>query len=420
MLTDKKISFFSAIFININIVVGSAFFLGASQVCGKTGYWAPVAWLLCAALLAPLVMIFSRFAHKYPEAGGIYVYSEHELGRFWGYLGAWLYFVGTTAGNALVLRAFTQYLCQITAIAQALQTAGIPQLGFEIALALFFTLLSLRNIQLFERTQAIFTFLKVIPFLALTAGALALFAPANLIQANVFDSASLLSAMPMILFAFIGIEACSAIIDKVDNARQKGFKVILASFAVIATIYALAQLLVVGVFGQEQVNPFLEILPRAFGTTTVTVLANKFVFGALLASFCGGFYGLFYVNSWNLFVIAKQKSIAGHALWSRLNAHQSPYAGIGLQATLLIAMLVIARTGDLLLAMSDLGVLLAYLLTAIAFVRHGLSLLGLLGIGTASIYAIFLLQEVHGMGWLITVPFWIICVFGLILYRPKK
>ena len=419
MLKSKKISFFSAVLININIVIGAAFFLGAPDIAQKAGFLAPLAWLGCAALLLPLVFIFSKFARKYPEAGGIYVYSENELGRFWGYLGAWLYFIGTAAGNAMVLRCFAKYLYEIPVVTQSLNKVSISQLMLELLLVGIFSGISLRNIQLFERTQIVFSAFKMLPFLVLAIGAVTLFSPTQFVQASSFASGSIFSVMSTVLLAYIGIEACSAIMDKIDNSAQRGFKVILTSFALIATIYAVAQLLIIGIQGQSSENPFLAVFPQIISFPGIATFGNQLVYTAILFSFLGGFYGMFYVNSWNLYAIAQQKSIAGSRFWQSLNAQQAPWASISLQAALLTIMLVVGNNSNLLIVMGDLGVLLAYGLTAIAFMWARPSILGCLGIISAAILGGFLLQEVCGMGWMETIPFWVIFVIGLVMYRRK-
>ena len=419
MLKNTKISFFSAVLVNINIVIGSAFFLGAPDIAQKAGFLAPLAWLGCAALLLPLVFIFSSFARKYPTAGGIYVYSENELGRFWGYLGAWLYFIGTAAGNAMVLHCFAKYLYEIPVVTQCLSKISISQLVLEIVLVGIFSCISLRNIQLFERMQMVFSTLKMLPFLVLAIGAIALFSPTQLVQASSFTSTSMFSVMSTVLFAYIGIEACSAIMDKIDDGARRGFKVILTSFTLIAAIYAIAQLLIVGIQGQSSENPFLAVLPKIIASSNMATFGNQLIYTAILFSFLGGFYGMFYVNSWNLYAMAQQKSIAGSRFWQSLNSQQAPWASIALQAALLVIMLIVGSTGNLLIVMGDLGVLLAYGLTAIAFMWSRPSILGVLGIISAAILGGFLLQEVCGLGWMATIPFWVIFLIGLIMYRRK-
>lgn len=420
MIANKKISFLGAVLINVNVVIGSAFLLGAPSISQKAGFVAPLLWIGCAILLLPLVLIFSKFAAKYPEAGGIYAYSQHELGRFWGYVSAWAYYVGTAAGNAIVLRCFAQYLYQLNWVGRPLGSLGISQLLMEVILIGFFTALSLCNIQFFERAQMIFSGLKMVPFLVLIIGFIILFAPANLCQATNFTSSSVLGAMPLVLFAYIGIECCSAIIDKIENNQQRGFKVILASFALIVGIYSIAQLFIVGMFGQSTENPFLGVLPRILTDQGLVGFGNQLIYTAVLFSFLGGFYGLFYINNWNLYALGQQKCIAGNSFFQRLNQHQAPWASVLFQATLLIIMLVVTQSGDLLIAMSDLGVLVAYLLTAIAYIRTKSGFLGFAGVLSAAGLGIFLMQDVHGLGWAATLPFWIIFLIGLFLYRRKN
>lgn len=420
MLKSNKISFFSAVLINVNIVIGSAFFLGAPLVSQKAGYLAPLAWLTCSLLLLPFVMIFSRFAYKYPEAGGVFVYSGKELGRFWGYLGGWFYFIGTTAGNGMVLRAFATYLYGIPGIHQSLTKAGIPQLWLELFLVLFFTWLSLRNIQVFAKSQLFFSSLKLIPLIALIVGAAALFSPATIIQSSSFNSDSVFSVMSTVLFAFIGIEACSAIIDQVDHAKKQGFKVILTAFGLISTIYAIAQFLIVGLQGQSTDNPFLAVLPRLLGNAHAVSIGNQIIYASLLLSFLGGFYGMFYVNSWNLHAMAEDKTILGYTLWQKLNIHNVPWTTVLLQSIFLIAMIFTSHGSDLLVLMGDLGVVLAYGLTAIAFLRLHKGLLGAAGICSVLLLSSFLLEKAFSMGWIATLPFWIMLLGGIILYRRKE
>ena len=107
MNKTKQISLPIAIFMSINIVVGGGFFLSASNVFQSSGKLAPLGWLLCGALLVPLVLVLSNLSKLYPRAGGLYVYSREQLGEFPGFLSGWGYFVGTLAGNAMILHAFS-------------------------------------------------------------------------------------------------------------------------------------------------------------------------------------------------------------------------------------------------------------------------------------------------------------------------
>src|SRR5579862_8567610 len=139
-----KIPVWVAILINANIVIGSAFFLHAQKISSATGLIAPIAWLLCGLMLFPLVIILAHLARTYPTAGGIYVYSQKQLGQFWGFVSGWGYFIGTIAANAAVLHAFSTELQKLGLTQNFFATSG-NTLYFDIFLVLIFTLLNLLN-----------------------------------------------------------------------------------------------------------------------------------------------------------------------------------------------------------------------------------------------------------------------------------
>lgn len=336
----KKISLLLAILININIVVGGAFFFGCGKIA-KIGALAPAVWLVVGALLFPLVYILSKLAQKFPVAGGIYIYSEKLIGPSWGLVSSWSYFVGTAAGNALILSAFSR----------GLFNAG-GALWLDIFCVIIFTLATLFNIEILEKAQLIFTTLKVIPFAVLAIGALLLFNSSGF-KTELLNSSYALETVPLIFFAFIGIEACCSMAHIIEE--KSAHKAILISFALIISVYVFAQFLLMGVSGGDVAS---------FETVTQKIAPNNMflqniVWFSILSSFLGGFYSMFYANSWNLYAMVNKKY---------LNSFGSPYIAIIAQAILIIFFLIITKySRDTLSIMSDLGVLIAYMLSVVAF-----------------------------------------------------
>ena len=135
MIKESKsyIPLWVAIAININIVIGCAFFLSAPTLVNSLGIFAPFAWLMCGLILIPLIMVLAQLALTYPRAGGLYVYSTQSLGSFWGFVSGWGYFIGTSAANAAVIHAFSQALQK---------NMNLGGLYFDGALIIFFALLN--------------------------------------------------------------------------------------------------------------------------------------------------------------------------------------------------------------------------------------------------------------------------------------
>ena len=148
-MPNKKLSLWIAILININIVIGGGFFLGIPRVLHTSGLLAPLSWSLVGILILPLILIIAKFSTIFPEAGGIFVYSDKVLGSFLGFLCGWGYFIGTAAGNAAILDAFGKQVQLF-----GFEIPWITPLALNISLILFFTLINLKNIDFLERFKA--------------------------------------------------------------------------------------------------------------------------------------------------------------------------------------------------------------------------------------------------------------------------
>ena len=115
-MQNKKISLLTAILININIVIGSAFFLNASLIAQKSKGLATITWLLVGFILLPLILILTSLSKKFPVSGGIYEFNYSILGSFSGFISGWGQYIGTAAGNAVVLDAFVKLAKKIKMI----------------------------------------------------------------------------------------------------------------------------------------------------------------------------------------------------------------------------------------------------------------------------------------------------------------
>ena len=328
-MQTPQIPFWIAIVININIVIGSAFFLGAPRIAALGGMLAPLAWLLCGLLLLPLVLVLARLAREYPTAGGIYVYSKERLGDIWGFLSGWGYFIGTVAGNAAVIHAFSHQLHQSANISKWLVAWNVSDAWVDALLVVLFTLFNLLNVAFFERLQITFTVIKSIPFLLLLMAA-PMVCSVPVMGEISYDVTGLVSSIPFVLFAYIGIEACCAIIDQIKGGHRAGSRAILASFFIIVSVYTLFQAILV-CSGDSSVNAFFNILPKLTSNQHLVAWGNNIIFGSILTSFLAGFYGMFYYNNWNLYAMAQERSIPGSSYINIKNQHGVPWVCVLIQ-----------------------------------------------------------------------------------------
>ena len=411
----KKLSLWIAILININIVIGGGFFLGIPRVLHTSGLLAPFAWALVGILILPLTLIIARFSTIFPDAGGIFVYSDKVLGSFLGFLCGWGYFIGTAAGNAALLDAFGKQVQLF-----GFEIPWITPLALNISLILFFTIISLKNIEFLERFQVGVTILKTIPLLLVIGAAFVLFSATNVSNAPIHLS-GLAGSVPPALFAYIGIEACSSITHHIKDGHKNAARAMLISLGVIIFIYAIIQFLILGIHGTQSLNPFTDILPKLTTNLFVISWGTKLINFAILSSYLGGFYGMFYANNWILYAIAKGNRILGSKVLTKLNKHNAPWASVLAQCALLITFFCITLNINHLILMSDFGVAIAYALTTLAFIivakkykySYTIGVLGLLG---CALLSGAFLEDLVDIGMRYLLPFLVLLIMGIILY----
>ena len=414
-----KISLRTAILLNLNIIIGGAIFITAQGISQKCGLLAPLSWIIWGLIVLPIVLILAKLSQKYPLAGGFYLYSHKSLGAFWGFISGWGYFVGTVAGNALLIHKFSEGILLLGGL-------NISNFQLDLILITFFTLLNLSNIDFLAKTQTVFAILKFIPIAFVIISAFFLFSPQNITNAPI-QLSGFFESIPFVFFAYIGFEACCAITHQIKDGKKNAGKAMLISFGLIMGIYFLIQLSLLAIFGTQTTNPFLEIFPLLTNNASLIFWGNRIIEITILSSFLGGYYAMFYANNWILYAIAKEKNLPFSQSLTKLNKYQMPLICILLQGILTALFLVITQNTYYLVTMCSFAIIISYLLSVFAFMAIYLKkkdtkklILGLLGI-VGSFYIFYVcLKELAEAGYQYLIPFLVILCVGLILNKFSR
>lgn len=194
----------------------------------------------------------------------------------------------------------------------------------------------------------------------------------------------------------------------------------LISLGIIIAIYALVQFGLLGVVGAHNTDPFFSIVPKLTANPVLIKLSNFVIKIAILSSYLGGFYGMFYANSWHLYAIAKEKKILFAQALTKLNRYQTPWVSVLLQAILILMLLVAASTSvTTLMTMSGFGVVIAYILSTISYlvVVKKKRLTGAFAFGASALLLVFCLNDLATDGFRYLLPFVGMLGGGLVLYR---
>src|SRR5205823_14540281 len=89
----------------INVTIGAGIFVLPAAAAAGLGPAAPIAYVVCALLMALIVCCFAAAGSRVSLTGGVYAYVEIAFGPFVGFLAGVLYFLMATFAVASVSSA---------------------------------------------------------------------------------------------------------------------------------------------------------------------------------------------------------------------------------------------------------------------------------------------------------------------------
>ena len=156
MAAAHKISFSSAVLMNINMMIGAGIFLLPTLMAEKAGNASFIGWPLICVLFLPIVINIAKATQIFPGEGGFFTYCQKTMGRQAAFICGWIYFLGYTGLVSLQMFGLRFELCKIF---------PISPMTFNIFYICFLTILALMQLKVIKRVQSSLTLLKLGPLL---------------------------------------------------------------------------------------------------------------------------------------------------------------------------------------------------------------------------------------------------------------
>src|SRR5918992_3843447 len=90
----------------VNVTIASSIFIMPASVAASLGAAAPIAYLVCAALMALIALCFAAAGSRVSLTGGLYAYIDIAFGGYAGFIGGFLYWTTACLSVASVATAF--------------------------------------------------------------------------------------------------------------------------------------------------------------------------------------------------------------------------------------------------------------------------------------------------------------------------
>ncbi len=417
MAHQHKLSLFAAMFVNINIMLGTGVFINTVMLAQKVGGLAPLLYGLAGLLMLPLVLSLARLMDFY-EQGTFYQFGA-TLSPYWGFISTWCYFVGKLATPTLGIHAFNMFLQKSFPV-----FASVSVFTLDVAIICLFIFLNMFSGRLGQRIQYLFLVTKSVPlFFALGVG-LWLFDYAHVASPTVIWEGIPLS-LPLVIFCFLGFEASCSLSKVIENPQKNASRAIIYSFVVVLTLLMLYQFLFYAALGDSlaaqanYVDAFPALIQKAF--PSLLGVLTPVLSLAIAASALGGAYGILFSNAWNLHTLAQHNYLPASASFARCSGAQIPYFCILTEGFLCLCFLALSKGAQIPLQYTSvLSGMTAYAISTLALNKISRSTVSILGVLSCIIGIGFCIR-----GFIFTniIPLYFystIVILGTLLYFSKK
>jgi amino acid transporter len=269
--------FWDVLLFNIATVLGPRWIAAA----GHNGTSSISLWVLAAALFfVPMAMVINELSSRFPEEGGLYVWSKEAFGDFHGFLAGWTYWIYTifyfpslllasTAMSAYVMGGKGAHLAQD----RTFLIAGSLALLF---VAVVLNLIGLNIGKWLQNAGGVSTYLPLLVLVViggaawLKYGSVTRFTVADLMPRWNWDTVNFWS---QIAFAFTGLELVSAMSGEIREPRKTLPRALITAAVLIAGMY------IVGTFSVLALVPAADVDPKSGVFQAITVGSAAFKIG---------------------------------------------------------------------------------------------------------------------------------------------
>ncbi len=341
-----------------NATVGSGIFVLPAVTYLQLGTAAPIAYLVCAAVMVLIVLVCAEAGSRVTVSGGPYAYVSIGLGPLPGCLAGLL----LTLSNLSAAGAIAALLGQILTRAMGVQ---VPWAASSVCVALVIVIaaVNVRGLAWGARAIEFFTMAKLLPLLLFVGVGVFFIQPSNLRWDAAPATGAVLAAAGTLIFAFFGIEGALTPGGEVRDPARTVPRAAMLVIAGVTLLYLLVQLVALGVLGPalgaDTVAPLASAARAAAGPVGGTLL----VAGAAV-SMLGFLTGSLLLGPRVLFAFARDGFLpAGIAAVHP--RYRTPWLAVVVYAALVLA-ISLSGSFEQLAVLSNVSALLMYSLVAIS------------------------------------------------------
>jgi amino acid transporter len=280
--------FWDVLLFNIATVLGPRWIAAA----GHNGTSSISLWVLAAVFFfVPGALVINELSSRFPEEGGLYVWSREAFGPFHGFVAGWTYWFYTVLylpGLLLASASMSAYILGGQGVALSQNRAFLLWVSMGmLAIAVVMNIIGLNIGKWLQNAGGVGTYLPLLMLVIVAAlvylhhGSQTHFTLHNMMPVWNWDTVNFWS---QIAFAFTGLELVSAMSEEVRNPRRTLPRAVFGAGALIALMY------IAGTFAILAILPAGNIDPQSgvFGALSVGSIALRVGILAIIAALLAG------------------------------------------------------------------------------------------------------------------------------------
>ena len=259
---QRSVGFHGLLFVSLGSIIGSGWLLGALEAAKAAGPASILSWMIAAALLSLLALVYAELGATYPVAGGAGRYPYYSHGPWAGFVAGWSGWLQAVLIPPVEALAAIGYLNSTAWVHDHFAMLGADGLlngtGIVVAVVLMalFTGINLAGAKFLSDSNTIVVIWKtVVPVLALCVVAGMRFDTANFTAGGGFMPHGwhgVFAALSGgVVFGLQGFEQAAQLAGEARDPAKDLSRAIILSMAIGAVLYSLLQLVMVAAFDPQ-------------------------------------------------------------------------------------------------------------------------------------------------------------------------
>ena len=226
----------------INAIIGAGIFGLPSRAYALVGSYSLIAFVVCAIVVALIILCFAEVGSRYSETGGPYLYAREAFGSAVGFEVGWLMWLARLTAFAANCNLLVDYLGFFWGPA----TTSYWREAIIVVVVSAIAIINIRGVRHAARVTNVFTVGKLIPIMLFIAVGFFFISPENYSFAEHPAYGAFSSSVLMLVYAFSGFEMASIPAGEIRDPQRNVPIALLTAIAVVALLYISIQVISIG------------------------------------------------------------------------------------------------------------------------------------------------------------------------------